>query len=114
MSNRYQIVASPTFKVTLKKLLSFVAKKFNQSVAIETRQQLKTRVAALSENPQLGPVSERLSAFGITNYRQLLVDEHNLVFYRVCSATRKVILVLAMDSRQSIDQVLFEVMLETD
>jgi len=44
----------------------------------------------------------------------LLTDQHHMVYYRVDEAAQKVVLVLAMDSRQSIEQWLYEttIMLE--
>ena len=57
----------------------------------------------------MGQPSERLLDLGVQEYRQLTVDEHNIVFYRVDTIRKKVILLAVMDSRQSIGKLLHEV-----
>lgn len=113
MSEPYEIVASPVFKLTLRKLLSFVAKKHGEEIASQTRNTLKNRIETLKGNPALAPLSDRLAAFGFLDYRQLAVDKHNLLFYRVDEQTHKIVLVVAMDARQSIEQLLYEVTIES-
>lgn len=108
MSKGYQIVATPVFKITLKKLCYFLKRKYGTELAETTRNTIKQNVSQLTESPYLAPVSERLTALGFTDYRQLLIDHHNLVFYRIDEDASKVILLLAMDSRQSIEQLLYE------
>lgn len=108
MSEDYKVVATPVFKLTLKKLCAFLWRKHGATLASNTLDSIKQRVTKLSGNPYLAPVSERLAALGFTDYRQLLIDQHNLIYYRVDEETHKVILVVAMDSRQSIEQLLYE------
>lgn len=114
MSDEYKIVATPTFKITLTRLSHFLSRKFTQSHAEQTLATIKSTVLLLAQNPYAAPVSDRLSSLGITNYRQLLVDKHNLVYYRIDDSTKQVILVLVMDSRQSIKQLLYETMIYLD
>lgn len=114
MSDDYKVVATPTFNITLKKLNSFLSRKFGDELAATTRGEIKQCVASLAKNPFAAPVSERLADLGFTDYRQMLVDKHNLVYYRVDEQARKVVLVIAMDSRQSIEQLLYQVMITAD
>lgn len=109
MSEAFEIIATPVFKITLRKLSSFLSSKYGKDSASQALEKIKQRVISLSDNPNLGPVSERLEAMGFVNYRQLSVDSHNIVFYRVDSDLKKIILVAAMDSRQSLEQLLYEV-----
>ena len=110
MTTEYKIKATPVFKLCLKKLGSFLIRKFDQSVAISTKQSIKTKVITqLSNNPYSAPQSERLMELGLTEYRQLLVDNHNIVYFRVDESTKTVILLLVSDSRQDLKKVLFEV-----
>lgn len=53
-------------------------------------------------NPYSAPQSERLLELGLTEYRQLLVDNHNIVFFRVDESTKTVILLLVIDSKQDL------------
>ena len=109
MSDPYEVVASPVFHTSLKKLCAFLRRKHDERVAEQTRDTIQRRVVELSNDPYLAPVSDRLVALGLIEYRQLLVDQHNLIFYRVDNQERKVILITAIDSRQSIEQLLYEV-----
>jgi plasmid stabilization system protein ParE len=114
MSDDYGVVATPVFRLTLKKLCVFLGRKYGSKNAASTREAIKLRIAQLAASPYSAPVSERLAALGFTDYRQLLIDQHNLVYYRVDDQNRKVVLVIAMDSCQSIEQLLYEttIMLE--
>lgn len=68
----------------------------------------------LSRNPFSAPISERLTALGFMDYRQLLIDQHNLIYYRIDEEANKVVLLLVMDSRQSIEQILYETTIALD
>ena len=106
----YSIKVTPVFKLCLKKLNAFLTRKFNQNVASEAKQAIKSKVKSqLSGNPYSAPHSDRLLELGLTEYRQLLVDSHNVVFYRVDESTKTIILLLVIDSRQELKKLLFEV-----
>ena len=106
----YRIKVTPVFKLCLKKLNAFLTRKFNQNVASEAKQAIKSKVKSqLSGNPYSAPHSDRLLELGLTEYRQLLVDSHNVVFYRVDESTKTIILLLVIDSRQDLKKLLFEV-----
>ena len=105
----YSIKVTPVFKLCLKKLNAFLTRKFNQNVASEAKQAIKSKVKSqLSGNPYSAPHSDRLLELGLTEYRQLLVDSHNVVFYRVDESTKTIILLLVIDSRQELKKLLFE------
>ena len=109
MSDEYQILATPVFKITLKKLNAFVTRKYSDKVAKSTKRIIKNKIQnILSSNPYTAPKSERLLALGITNYRQLIIDQHNIVFYRIDEQQKKVLLLAVMDSRQDLNKLLFE------
>ncbi|MBD2857925.1 type II toxin-antitoxin system RelE/ParE family toxin [Spongiibacter sp. KMU-158] len=114
MSKGYTVVATPTFKITLRKLSQFLRNKYGNEAAISCRDTIKLQLEKLSDNPLAAPISERLASLGFNEYRQLLVDQHNLVFYRVNETTKEVILILVMDSRQSIAQLLYETTLQME
>lgn len=106
----YQIIASPTFKITLARLFAFLTRKYSESLANETKEQIKLHLLEhLSQNPLIAPPSERLIELGIKGYRQISILEHNLVYYRVDESKKRVILLAVMDGRQSIEKLLFEV-----
>ena len=108
----YKIVASPTFKICLKRLIHFLTTKYSSTLALETKQVIKKSVLEnLPINPYIAPISDRLIDLGIKDYHQYLIDEHNIVFYRIDEANKRVILLLVMDSRQNIQKLLSDVML---
>jgi len=107
----YKIVASPTFKLCLNRLVYFLTKKYSSKCALDTKQHIRKAIGYLADNPYLAPVSERLIDLGIKEYHQYLVDENNIVFYHVDEDKHQVILLAVMDSRQSIQKLLSEVML---
>ena len=107
---KYSIKVTPVFKLCLKKLDAFLTRKFNHNVANEAKRAVKSKVKSqLSGNPYSAPHSDRLLELGLTEYRQLLVDSHNVVFYRVDESTKTIILLLVIDSRQDLKKLLFEV-----
>lgn len=63
----------------------------------------------LPNNPYIAPISDRLIDLGIKDYRQGLIDEHNIVFYRVDEENKQIMLLTVMDSRQNIQKLLSEV-----
>ena len=108
----YKIVASRTFKLCLDRLVHFLTRKYSAEFAQQIKQTIKKAILEnLSSNPFVAPVSERLVELGIKEYRQCLIEEHNIVFYRVDKNEKKVVLLAVMDSRQSIQKLLSEIML---
>ena len=108
----YQIVATPTFKLCLDRLIHFLEIKYSPQKAQNTKSLSKNILAKnLSQNPHIAPVSNRLLEIGIRDYRQYAVDEHSLVFYRINENEKQVVLIAVMDSRQSIQKLLLEVLL---
>ena len=108
----YKIVTSPIFKICLDRLVHFLEHKHSITKASETKQIIKKSILDnLSENPEIAPISQRLVKLGIKDYRQYMLDKHNIVFYRIDKANKKIILLAVMDSRQNIQKLLSEVML---
>ena len=93
-------------------MLHFLEVKYSSEKSRQIKTQLKTSIVKnLSQDRYVAPISGRLIELGIRDYRQYLIDEHNLVFYRIDAKEKQVILLALMDSRQSIRKLLHEVML---
>lgn len=108
----YEVVATPTFKLCLDRLIHFLEIKYSPQKARKTKSHIKEILAKnLSQNPHLAPVSNRLIDIGIRDYRQYPVDEHNMVFYRINEDKKRVVLIAVMDSRQSLQKLLLDVLL---
>ena len=108
----YKIVATPTFKLCLDRLIYFLETKYSPKKAQQTKAYIRKVLAEdLSQNPHIAQVSNRLIDIGIRDYRQYPVDEHNIVFYRINEDKKRVVLIAVMDSRQSIQKLLLDVLL---
>lgn len=107
----YKIVASPAFKSSLQRFKYFLESKYSKKLAVDTVKHIKQRISQnLSRNPEIAPISQRLVELGVTQYRQYTIDEHNLVFYRVDEENETIVLLAVMDSRQSLQKLLYEVL----
>ncbi len=108
----YEIVATPTFKLCLDRLIHFLEIKYSPKKAQKTKSDIKKVLAEnLSKNPHIAPISNRLIDIGIREFRQYPIDDHNIVFYRINETSKRVVLVAVMDGRQSIQKLLQEVLL---
>ena len=108
----YTVVASDVFKYSLNRLHSFLTKKYGEDVASEQKQLLRKNIESkLCANPHIAPVSDRLLALGMPEYRQWRVDEHNILYFKINEQSSQIELLAVMDSRQSIQKLLFEIML---
>ena len=106
----YQLVFSPVFKITLKRLCNFLTRKYSQDLASTTKLAIHKGIKEkLLDDPFIGPVCDRLLDLGVAGYRQLIIDKHNLVIYTVDKEHHKVIILLVFDSRQSLEKLLSDV-----
>lgn len=112
MSSTYTVVASPLFKLSQQRLAAFLTEKYSATLTQNTLMNIKQRIKQdLATHPTLAPISERLLALGIADYRQWQVDQHNLLFYQLDEQKQRIELLLLMDSRQNLQKLLFELML---
>ncbi len=107
-----KITATHAFALSVARLRRFLSFRYSSEVADQTLSAAEAKVIrVLSEYPDIAPFSERLMTLGIGNYRQWQIDDHNLLFYSYDSATQTIELLLIIDSRQDIQQALFELSL---
>lgn len=109
-TERYTIVASRVFQLSVGRFRSFVEGQHSAAMAANLVSRIKTKISQeLTLNPHIAPVSERLLSLGIAEYRQWLVDDHNIVMYRIDEESRCIELLLLMSTKQSIEKLLYEV-----
>ncbi|MDQ7051329.1 MAG: hypothetical protein Q9M92_18090 [Enterobacterales bacterium] len=114
MPSTYKIVASSTFELSLNRWMHFLSRKYSAKLAVEIKLSVKQSLKyKLSENPYLAPISDRLIDLGIKDYRQYALDSHNIIFYRINEVKKQVVLLIVMDSRQSIQKLLADIVLLT-
>lgn len=112
MKNLYKIVTTKVFIQSLAKLESFLQRKHSDTLCKQQVASVKRLIGEkLSDNPYIAPTSQRLLSLGIYQCRQWPLDNHNIVFYRIDEENKKVVLLVVMDSRQSIEKLLYELVL---
>jgi len=108
----YTLVTSEAFKHSLERLYAFMSKKYGEDVARKHKKSLRNNIVSrLTANPYIAPVSDRLLSLGISEYRQWNIDEHNILYFKINEERKQIELLAVMDSRQSIQKLLFEIML---
>ena len=108
----YTLVASDVFKHSLSRLRAFLSKKYDAEFAGKQIESLRNNIEnKLCANPYIAPVSDRLLSLGMSEYRQWHVDEHNILYFRISEENKQIELLAVMDSKQSIQKLLFEIML---
>jgi len=106
----YKLVFSPVFKVSLRRLKSFLLRKFSAEVSETAQSQIRKVIEeTLPLNPFMGPVCDRLLDLGVPGYRQLVIDKHNTVIYRIDEAHQELVVLLVFDSRQSLQHLLVDI-----
>ena len=108
----YTVVASEVFKHSLNRLYAFLSKKYGEDVARKNKKALRNNIRRkLRANPHIAPVSDRLLALGMAEYHQWCIDEHNILYFKINEQNKQIELLAVMDARQSIQKLLFEIML---
>ena len=108
----YSVVASDVFKHSLIRLTVFLSKKYGEDFAITQKEKLRQSIEnQLSLTPQIAPISDRLLSLGLSDYRQWSVDKHNILYFRINEEHKQIELLAVMDARQSIQKLLYEIML---
>lgn len=112
LSSFYKIQASVEFRQSLDKLRRFLRRKYGNEFCVSQVATIKSAISTtLTTTPYVAPISERLLDLGIKEYRQWPVDSHNIVFYSVNEDLKQVELLAIMDARQSIEKLLYEILL---
>lgn len=112
MTQAYKIVASPIFKISLQRLVYFLAHKHSNKRAQLIKKNIRQKIEQdLIKNPKIAPISNRLIELGISQYRQYSLDEHNILFYQLDELNHTINLLAVIDSRQDIQKLLYEITL---
>lgn len=106
----YKLVFSPVFKISLKRLKSFLKRKFSTEVSEAAQSKIRKAIEeTLPFNPFMGSVCDRLLDLGVAGYRQWVIDKHNTVIYRIDEDNEELVILMAFDSRQSLQKLLIDV-----
>jgi toxin ParE1/3/4 len=110
----YTVVASAVFKHSLSRFIAFLSKKYGEEFALAQKKSLRENIEkTLCSTPYIAPISDRLLSLGISEYRQWSLDKHNIIYFKINEEKQQIELLAIMDSRQSIQKLLYDVMLLT-
>lgn len=104
MSNRFQVIWTPTAKADLIGIIKYIAND-NKTAAKKAAHRIKERAQNLTSSPKRGRVVSELRNFGILIYRELIVKPWRLI-YRV--EGKKVFILAVLDSRRDLESHLLE------
>ena len=106
----YKLVFSPVFKISLRRLKSFLLRKFSKKVSQAAQAKIRAAIEdTLASNPFLGSECDRLLDLGVVGYQQWVIDKHNTVIYRIDEQRKELVILLVFDSRQSLQKLLTDV-----
>ena len=101
--------ATHAFALSVARLRRFLSFRYSSELADQTLAKTEIKVAkVLTELPEIAPFSERLMVLGASDYRQWQIDDHNLLFYAYDQTAQTIELLFIIDSRQDLQQALFE------
>ena len=85
---------------------TYLQDQFSASLANQIYQEIRNGILLLEDNPNLGRMIPQLAAFGMTNYRQMVVLKKNRVVYEIDKMNELVYVYLICNDRQDYDATL--------
>lgn len=95
---KYKVIRTETADAQIRKIILYAAENFGNEVALEKLEELEQNLLDLGLYPKKG-VDPRYLVLKRQGYR-VLVNEKNLVFYRVNEEKKEVIIYAVVDQRQ--------------
>jgi toxin ParE1/3/4 len=95
---KYKIVRTDTADALIRKIVLFVAEKFDKQTALEKLDELEKGIMALAENPYIGE-EPRYPVLRRQGYLVLILTK-DLVFYKVNEEEKVITVYAVVDQRQ--------------
>ena len=95
---KYKIVRTDTADALIRKIVLYVADKFDNDTALKKLDELESSIMTLADNPYLGE-EPRYPVLRRQGYR-VLITEKDLVFYKVDECKKVVTVYGVFDQRQ--------------
>lgn len=95
---KYTIVRTDMADIGIRKIVMYIARNFENDVALQKLDYLEHSILLLAENPYLG-IKPKYRVLKRQGYRILILDK-DLVFYKIDESKKEVIIYAVVDSRQ--------------
>lgn len=95
---KYKIVRTDTADALIRKIVLYVADKFDNETALKKLDEIETSIMALADNPYIGE-EPRYQVLRRQGYR-VLITEKDLVFYKVDEDNKVITVYAVFDQRQ--------------
>lgn len=94
----YTIVRTDMADIGIRKIVMYIARNFENDVALQKLDYLENSILLLADNPYLG-IIPKYRVLKRQGYRVLILDK-DLVFYKIDESKKEVIIYAVVDSRQ--------------
>ncbi len=105
---RFGVEWSRPASIDLLNIIEYISQD-NIDAAIRIFETIKSKCKTLNQFPERGRILPELKAYGIFNYRELVIAPWRII-YRI--SDQKVFILAVLDSRRNIEDVLIERFLE--
>ena len=95
---KYTIVRTDMADIGIRKIVMYIARNFENDVALQKLDYLENSILLLADNPYLG-IIPKYRVLKRQSYRVLILDK-DLVFYKIDEGKKEVIIYAIVDSRQ--------------
>ena len=95
---KYTIVRTDIADIGIRKIVMYVARNFENDVALQKLDYLENNILLLADNPCSG-IIPKYRVLKRQGYRILILDK-DLIFYKIDESKKEVIIYAVVDSRQ--------------
>lgn len=95
---KYTIVRTDIADIGIRKIVMYVARNFENDVALQKLDYLENNILLLADNPYSG-IIPKYRVLKRQGYRILILDK-DLIFYKIDESKKEVIIYAVVDSRQ--------------
>ena len=101
---RFTVEWSRPASIDLLNIIEYISQD-NIDAAMQVFEKIKSKCKTLNQFPEMGRIPPELKAYGIFNYRELVIPPWRVI-YRI--SEQKVFILAVLDSRRDIKDVLIE------
>ena len=95
---KYTIVRTDTADISIRKIVMYIARNFDEDIALKKLNDLEKNMYLLEDNPYLGAIP-RYPVLKRQGY-QVLILEKDLIFYKINEDKKEIIIYAVVDQRQ--------------
>ena len=95
---KYTIVRTDTADISIRKIVMYIARNFDEDIALKKLNDLEKNMYLLEDNPYLGAIP-RYPVLKRQGY-QVLILEKDLIFYKINEDKKQIIIYAVVDQHQ--------------